>query len=130
MRAMLETCFSGPVLPATILLMLITVYWMMVIIGALDIHLFDFDFDMDGHVDLDLEGVLGTGMVALRFLNLGRIPLMLWMSVFGLTFWLTSMLWHDSADAANGVTAMLMILRNAAIGVIATKVLTQPFLQV
>jgi len=127
MRAMLETCISGPVLPATILLGIVTFYWLMVIIGSLDLQLFDFDLDFDG--DVDPEGVLGAGMVGLRFLNLGRIPLMLWMSVFALSFWFVSMLWYDSSYAANATTASLVVLRNAAIGVVMTKVLTQPLLQ-
>ena len=37
----------------TVLLILVVLYWLMVIIGALDADLFDIDFDTDVDVDVD-----------------------------------------------------------------------------
>jgi hypothetical protein len=68
-------------------------------------------------------------MVVFRFLNIGRIPFMLWLSVFALCFWLISMLWYESSYATNMVTALLVVFRNTAIGIVLTKILTQPMLQ-
>jgi hypothetical protein len=127
MREMLETCFTGPVLPASILLVLVAFYWLAVIIGALDLDLFDFDLDLDGQADL--EGVLGTGMVALRFLNIGRIPVMLWISIFALALWITSVVWYDVANNESTWLAAQVFFRNLVVAVIATKIVTQPMLR-
>jgi hypothetical protein len=133
MREMLETCFTGPVLPASLLLLLVTSYWLLVILGAMDLDLFDLDLDLDGdgHVDgaPEMSGVLGAGMVVLRFLNLGRIPLMLWLSIFALSLWITSVVWYDPANNASGWLSTQILLRNAAVAIVVTKVLTQPMLR-
>jgi hypothetical protein len=132
MREMLQTCFSGPVLPASILLLMITAYWLMVILGALDLDLLHFDLDLDGDVDVDgtpeLSGLLGAGMVVFRFLNLGRIPLMVWMSVFALALWITSAVWYHESYSETAWMSFQILLRNSAVALVATKILTQPML--
>jgi hypothetical protein len=47
----IEACFHVVNLPATLLLILVVLYWLTVIIGALDLTAFDLDLP-----DLDLEG--------------------------------------------------------------------------
>ncbi len=125
----LQTCFSGANLPATMLLVLLCLYWMLAILAGLDLDLLDFDLDLDGQPDL--HEVVGVGVVILRFLNLGRVPLVIWLSVFSLSWWLISMLfdrWLDDPQLrASWWVAGQYTLRNAALALVATKILTYPF---
>jgi hypothetical protein len=125
-----EICFTEPVLPATALLLLVAAYWLLVILGALDMGLFDFDFDLDADGSPGgLEGVLGAGFAVVRFLNLGDIPLMLWVSTYALSFWMTSVIWFDVSYTESTAVIIQVILRNMVIALVATKVITQPMLR-
>ena len=55
MTELIQTAFSPINLLFTILLMLVILYWLSIIIGALDIGSFDLDFDFDADVDVDLD---------------------------------------------------------------------------
>ena len=123
----LTTCVSGPVLPATVLLGLLTLYWLLVILGALELDVVDVDLDLD--LDSDLDSFLGTGFIALRFLNIGQVPLMVWLSVFGMAMWLTSVIWYHPSYAENAWIGTQVLIRNAAIALVATKLITQPLVR-
>ena len=99
----------------------------MVILGALDMGLFDFDLDADGDPG-GLDGILGAGIVVVRFLNLGEIPLMLWVSTYALSFWMTSVLWFDESYLESTAIVLQVVFRNMAIALLATKIITQPML--
>jgi hypothetical protein len=124
----LQVCFTGACLPATVLLLLVLLYWVLAILAGLELDFFDFDLDVDGTGDV--ESTLGLGFVALRFLNLGRVPLMIWLSVFALTYWLTSMLFDrlldDPGRREDLWYALQFGVRDLAISIAATKLFTQP----
>ena len=103
----LETSFSGTSMPASLFLSLVLVYWLFVILGALDLELFDFDLDVDA--DVDLGSVLNVGLVPVRFLNLGRVPLMLWVSLFSLSWWGLSLVINHFwiLEEENGMTLLI-----------------------
>ena len=127
MTEYLQTAFSGPPLIASCLLVLVSLYWLMVIVGMADFDGLDFDLDLD--VDLDPDAVtsaLSLGAAPLRWLNVGRIPFMLWVSAFVLVFWLTSMLWDTPSGRESGWNLAAAVVRNLAIGLLGAKVLTQP----
>lgn len=122
MQEFFTLCFSWPALPATVLLLLVCAYWLFVTLGALEIEGVSVDLDMDG----DPDSLLSIGMAPLRFLNIGEVPLMIWMSLFALSWWMTSMLlYHDPTDGDWGQTAQAVFL-TGGIAIVATKVLTQP----
>lgn len=124
MQEFIDACLSGPTLPATILLIVACVYWVFALAGALDLDLFDFDLDVDA--DPHGHSLSDIGFISLRFLNLGRVPLMIWMSVFALTFWTASMVIDPTRTYSTGGETALAILRNAGLALVATKLLTQP----
>lgn len=115
----LDACLTWPMLPASILLGLVCLYWACVLLGAADFELFDFDLDTDLHAEGSLSEL---GFMPLRFLNLGRVPVMLWVSIFALGFWSLFWLINDEQTSSMAV----VIFRNAGIALFATKVLTQP----
>jgi len=87
-------------LPATILLLLVLFYWILVMVGVLGTDLFDFDFNVDTDMSLDVdsdlagaEGLEAGGSILQAFLGffyLGRVPTMLFVSVFSLVMWVSS----------------------------------------
>ncbi len=122
MREFIDACFAGSHLPATVLMLVLTFYWLTVIVGVLDFDLFDFDFEMD----MDTGSIVDLGFIPLRFLNLGDVPLMLWLSTFGINFWLLSMVIDQSVANETTLMAVQAIARNVGISVLLTKVITNP----
>ena len=85
------------------------------------------------HFDTDVDGsLLDLGFVPLRFLNLGRVPLMLWISVFALASWIVSRLiavnfGQPSPHAEFIFTSdSLAILRDFVVAALIAKLVTQP----
>ncbi len=124
----LQICFSGANLPASSLLVAVMCYWLLAILAGLDLDFLDFDLDLDSEPDFS-SGV-GLGLVVFRFLNIGRVPLMIWASVFTVTYWLLSMLMDLLLDNPEHretlVYAVQYGVRNFAIAVVLTKIFTQP----
>lgn len=121
MTELFEASFAWPALPASILLILCFAYWLMVMLGAMDIELFDFDLDFEADAD-----ALSVGFVALKFLNIGNVPLMLWISIFSLSFWGSTMLIDGPMPAAAPAIVLPVIARNLGIALVLTKLGTQP----
>jgi len=123
MTELFETSFSWPALPASVLMLLCFAYWLMVMLGAMDIEMFDLDLDFEADGD-----VMSAGFVALKFLNIGDMPLMLWASIFSLSFWSSTMLIDLpilEAEAAPS-DVLPVIARNLGIALVLTKLGTQP----
>lgn len=130
-------------LPVTVLLGIILLYWLMVLVGALDsdmdtvdihadtdVHL-DADAHVDGHADVHSDNVLGgLFMRAGRFLRLGQVPLMLVMSILAIFMWPISMLGNyylnGTADHRSTGFALLMLLPNFIVSALATRMVTAP----
>ena len=127
MDQFIEGCFSWPSLPATVLLLLVCGYWCLVILGALDMDILDFDLDIDLDADVDAS-ILQVGFIPLKWLNIGSVPTMLWLSVFSLTGWMASRLMNSPTSHVNLdlATDGLAILRDMGIAVFLTKCLTEP----
>ncbi len=128
MTDFLETCFTGPVLPASILLLLVTFYWLLFVVGAVGLDLFDLDLDFDADFDADstFDSVMSIGAVSLKFLNIGTLPFNIWLSVFAISFWAISMLWRMPEDQEGIWLIVGIVVRNAAVALVPAKLLTQP----
>jgi hypothetical protein len=124
----LQVCFSGANLPASILLTLSLLYSLLAILAGLDLDFLDFDLDMDS--EPDFASAVGAGFVVLRFLNLGRVPFMLWVGIFSVCWWLTSVLFDRLLDDPTHreilMHAFQYSVRNIAVALIATKIMTHP----
>ena len=125
--AYLEQCFTMPVLPATVLMLLILAYGCLVMLGAMDVELFDLDLDIDLDADLDVGSISNLGLMTLKFLNLADVPVMIWVSLFGLVWWvLSQLLWMTWDLSSIDPNTNLFVVRNAAASVFLTKFLTNP----
>ena len=116
-------CFADPALqPAGLLIAILVVYWSLVMFGALDLEFLDWNFEFSLEGD---SGALDFGLVPLRFLNLGTIPIMLWITVFGFSAWMLSLLIHYvwAPEQADGV----VIAEAFGLAMLVTKLVTNPF---
>jgi hypothetical protein len=127
----LGVCFSGANLPATVLLLLAITYWLLAIVSGLDLDFLDFDLNVDG--EADLGEIVGVGVVALRFLNIGLVPLAIWGSILAINWWMVSMLLDRLLDNVyhpelreSWSHAIQWTIRNFAIALVLTKLFTQP----
>ncbi|MCL4201806.1 MAG: hypothetical protein KJ000_04885 [Pirellulaceae bacterium] len=127
----LGVCFSGANLPASVVLLVAIMYWLLAIVAGLDLDFLDFDLNMDGQADLG--EVTGMGVVILRFLNIGLVPLVIWGSILAINWWMVSMLLDRLLDNVYHAeqrevwfNAVQWTIRNLAIAVVLTKIFTQP----
>ena len=127
MDYVIETYFQWPVLPFSILMLMTFSYWLLVIMTGLDIDVFDFDLELDLDLDPDISpSVTDLGMLGLKWLNLGEIPFMIWISFVVFCSWLITMILdRGQPDITTGQTA-IAIGRALGLGIIATKLLTNP----
>ena len=123
MDELIQQYFSWPTLPFSVLLLAVCAYWLLVIAGAFDIELFDFDldFDVDGH-----ESFLDWGLVGLKWFNLGDVPLMVWVSAFAIPAWITSTILEKNLADPTTQDIVEATLLSSGIALFAAKLLTQP----
>ena len=126
----LETCFIGPNAVASACLLLVFAVCAISALGALDLEIFsglDVGAGVDGAGDALFLSML---MVPLRILNLGRVPVMIWLMAFAWIYWAVSLAaWHlwdvGSFLDTTGHTVQLAA-RNALASLVLTKMATEP----
>lgn len=131
---LINNLFVGPVLPATCLLGLMVAWSLLAILGTVDFDMPGGDVDLDLDVDIDSPSGLaadGLSVLVLRWLNLKDIPLVLWVGVLAITWWLFSAcLWTlvDSRffDPPGWGWSSLLVIKNLAISIPVTRLLTMP----
>lgn len=109
MTELLYAAVAPPNLLPTALLVFVLLYWLTVVLGLLDLKTIDLDIEDHGHLHYDSDvapGEAGTGWLngALAFFNLGRIPLMIFLSFVFLPLWVGSIL----ANYYTGNTSLLL----------------------
>ncbi|HEX8658418.1 MAG TPA: hypothetical protein VF690_12820, partial [Hymenobacter sp.] len=97
MTELLQAAIAPPNLVATGLLVFVLLYWLTVIVGLLDMKSVDLSIDDHGHFHYDghvpHDGISTSWLNgALAFFNLGRIPLMVFLSFVFLPLWVGSIL--------------------------------------
>lgn len=143
MQEVLHEALSMHNLPATVLLGIMLLYWLMVLIGAMDTDMDTVDvgghsdahIDTDAHIDahghLHTEGILGGLFIrAGRFLRLGQVPLMVVLSILALFMWPLSMLanyyLNGTADHRSTTIALGLLMPNFLLSALLTRFVTAP----
>lgn len=125
MAELVHPYLQMPIAPFTVLLGLVVVYWLLMILGGLELDFLDFDLDLDGDPGTH-SSALDWGFAGLRWFNLGEVPLMVWMSAFAVAAWLTAAVLDRGLSQPTGPDVLAACLRTAGIGFLAAKALTQP----
>jgi hypothetical protein len=128
MSEFVETAFSPTAIPATILLLVVALYWFVAVVGGIGLDFLDFDFDFDADFDghTSFDSILSAGAITLRFLNIGQLPINIWISVFAIAFWLLAVMWRSPEELTTALAIVGVIVRNGVIALIPTKLITQP----
>lgn len=144
MVELLESSITGANVVSTALLVVSLLYWLFVLTGVIGFDLFDFDLDIDadvgdigdvGDVDADVDVDTGSGglssafsigAIVLKSLNIGRVPVMVWGSMFALSLWAITVFWDAPANHETWSRELVILFRNGVLAVIAAKLLTQP----
>ena len=128
MLELLEFAFQGINLFPTILLIFVILYWLIVILGVIDIDSIDFDLDGDLDVDADLDGDIELGGLSsvLSFFNIGQMPLMIFVTFFTLPFWAITLLANDFFGTSSSVLGFLLLFGGILVSLFVAKFLTTP----
>lgn len=128
MSHFIDLLIAAPTLPGTVLLGVCLAYWIMLIIGAVDLHVLHMDFDL--HVDADAApdaGHASWGLVAFRFLNINDVPFMIWLSFFAMSYVVVAAAAITVRPVPNEFGAIAAVIAcTTAVSLLATKALTQP----
>lgn len=149
-------CINYVNLPATTLMVMILLYWVMVMIGVFGMDLFDFDIDADVGVDADLgvdadfglemdggiDGAPATSMgsgssttgndgilrTVFEFFYLGEIPIVIIATFFMLFFWIATLVTNHSTNLDQRLMiSLLWLMPNIVISLILTRIALIPF---
>jgi membrane protein implicated in regulation of membrane protease activity len=113
------------------LLLFILVYWLIVIIGLIDTDFFDVDIDVDGDGDIDIDGSADISWInnVLTFFNLGKIPLMIWLSFVVFPTWFICVNITGFLGISNFFVGLLIFLPALIASMFLAKFLTWPFVR-
>ncbi len=122
----------------TVLLVFILLYWLSVIIGAIDLGALDFDLDFDADVDVDAEidahlsGASNVGWMAgaLQFFNFGKLPFMVIMTFLIMSMWAISLLANHYLGDGTWLFALAILIPNLFISLVITKLVTTPLVPI
>ena len=134
MTELLQAAISPPNLVPTGLLVFVLLYWLTVIIGLLDMKTVDLDLSHHGHLHYDShlphDGP-STGWLngALAFFNLGRIPLMVFLSFVFLPLWIGSILANYYTGNTSLLLGLAFLLPLFVGSLFVAKFLTLPFVK-
>ncbi|WP_422361405.1 hypothetical protein [Reichenbachiella sp.] len=120
MSELLEFAFSGINLIPTILLIFITIYWAIVILGIVDIDAMDIDLEVDGGVEI---GGLAS---VLSFFNIGHMPLMVFITFFTIPLWMTTLIVNDFLGFSGYITGLVVFIPSFIVSLFIAKFLTIP----
>lgn len=125
MPEIIKVSLEWPTLPATILLGICLLYWVCVILGFMELDFLDFDLDFE--IGPNGPSFLDFGFIGLRFLNIGEVPVMLWLSIFSLCMWMLSINFDAGVKINSAMDYLPLAIRNMGISLVVTKLMTQPF---
>jgi hypothetical protein len=131
MWEVLDASMAAVNLPYTVFLGLILLYWLAVIVGGLDLDLFNVEIDADVDVDTDMDtavpGLGGVGLAVLQFFHVGTVPLMLLLSFLAVSMWAISVLTNYYLQNHSLLLALFFVVPNVIVSLLATKIVTLPF---
>jgi len=125
--------FSPQNVIATFLVSFCIIYWLIVIIGIIDLDLIDIDVDIDSDVDVDISGA--DGSVAwldkiLVFFNLGKIPFMVWLTFLSIPLWFMLMIVNHFFGNTSFLIGLVFFIPLIIVSAFIAKPLTFPFVKV
>ena len=129
MLDLLHAAVSAPNIIPTALLVFVLVYWLVVILGAIDLDFFDIDVEMEAEADVDGELSVSWLNHALAFFNLGQVPFMLFMTFWIVPVWVMAVLGNHYLENESLGFGLLLLVPILIVGLFVAKFLTAPFVR-
>ncbi len=136
MTELLHAAVSPPNLLPTGLLVFVLLYWLTVLLGVLDFKTIDFHTDHAVHFSPDAHAAPAAAGLdvswlnhALAFFNLSRVPLMVFVSLVALPWWVGSILLNYYLGNTSGLLGLALLVPLLLGSLLVGKVLTQPFVR-
>jgi hypothetical protein len=128
MTELLDAAVSAPNIIPTALLVFVLIYWLVVILGAIDLDFFDVDVDLEA----DADGELSVSWLnhVLVFFNLGQVPFMLFLTFLVVPWWAITVLGNHYIGNESFVLSLLVLIPALLISLFFAKFLTMPFVRV
>jgi len=132
MSELFHAAFAPVNIVYTIILLVVVMYWLVAILGLLDIGAFDLGADVDidsADLEMDVSGGSALGSV-LGFFNFGEVPVTLYATIVALSMWVVSVqLSYYLRDYLAGIElwfALALALPNLLFGLLMAKLITMP----
>ncbi|SFH32222.1 OB-fold-containig protein [Pontibacter chinhatensis] len=127
MAELLQAAFSGVNLLPTAFLVFVLLYWVAVIFGLLDLEFFNIELE----AKVDADGVSSVTWLnsALAFFNLGKVPLMVFLTFWALPCWVLSILANHYLNNDYQLLGLLYLIPSFIAGLFVAKLLTAPFVK-
>lgn len=119
MKELLDFAFSGINIIPTMLFLFTTIYWIIVILGVIDVDALDLDLD----VSSDVDGLTSV----LAFFNLDELPLMIFVTFYSLPLWVITLTINDLLGIHSFFWGLPVFLPAAVLCLFISKFLTIPF---
>lgn len=117
----------------TVFLILMLIYWLMVILGALDFDFLDIDFDSDVDADIDVDADADMEVTGgflrgfLEFFYVGEVPVMILVSIFALSAWTISVLSTHYLNPSQSVILLVpLVAGNLLVSSLVVKLVGVP----
>lgn len=121
MPELFKNAITGGNMIPTILLILVVLYWIIVIIGVLDVDFLDLDLELDG------GDATGPFYALLAFLKVGELPFMFVFSILILNFWIIAMFMYYLPIVPGGGVNTVLLLPALILSMFLTKIEFLPF---
>lgn len=134
MQELLDASIQGANIIPTALLIFTLIYWLVVILGVIDLDMFDIDIDVDTDIDIDgpeVDANVSVGWLnsVLAFFNLGQIPLMIFISFLVLPMWIISVQLNHLIGNTSFLLGVVFLIPNLLVSLFVAKFLTMPFVR-
>lgn len=119
-------------IPITLLLFIMMLYWISVILGAIDIDILSFDFDIEGDADADVDVHSGGALNGMMlYFNIGAVPVTVWLSFLIFTCWILSILETYYLNPGHHfLIGLIFVIPNLLTGMYVAKFATAPLKKV
>jgi hypothetical protein len=127
MNDLFNAAIAAPNILPTAMLIFVLVYWIVVIMGAIDVD----TIDMDIEVDSDVEGEFSVSWLnhVLAFFNLGRVPFMVFMTFLIVPLWAISVMTNYYLGNESFILSLILLIPIFILSAFIAKFTTQPFIK-
>jgi len=130
---MIHIFFQSSNIIVTLLFIVILLYWLVVLFGAVDFDTFDFDFDVevdaDVDADVDSSNIFGLNKI-LHFFNLGRVPFMIFLTFLVLPWWFGTVIVNNWFGFTGFISGLMVVIPLFFASLFVAKILTTPFVKI